>query len=406
MPMITEAPRVSRTRQPLGGAAGAAWLMAVAHGTNDAYVAFLHPLLPRLMDRLGLSIALAATLAMTLSIASSLLQPIMGYVADHVGRRWFVAAGPLMTGVFLSSIGLAPGFWTLMLLLVLGGLGSAAFHPPGASMAARVSEGKGSGLRLSMFSFGGALGYAAGPLIAVGTVGVVGFEGLWIAMVPGILMAMLIFVGVGPTPVRHTQAPPPSPRHLMRALAGPLGLVFGISAVGAFVQRVYVTMEPIIVAQAGGTEAAGALALSTYLGAQAVGTLTSGVLTDRVDRRKLLVGLTLAGVPAHLCALLLAPGSIGALAAAAVAGATTMALLPPVVVMAQEMIPDGAAATSGIVMGLAWALGSVGVLGTGLLADAVGPATASALSVPMLLVGTLLALHPALARHARPAPAR
>ncbi|NIP82324.1 MAG: MFS transporter, partial [Gemmatimonadetes bacterium] len=45
-------------------AAVVATVVAVAHGVNDAYAAFLHPLLPRIMDKLGLSIALAATLAM------------------------------------------------------------------------------------------------------------------------------------------------------------------------------------------------------------------------------------------------------------------------------------------------------------------------------------------------------
>ena len=80
-----------------------------------------------------------------------------------------------------------------------------------------------------------------------------------------------------------------------------------------------------------------------------------------------------------------------------------MALLPPVVVMAQEMIPEGAAASSGIVMGLAWAAGSLAMIGTGILGDVVGAQTAALLSVPALLVGTLLAAHPALRSHARPA---
>ncbi len=385
-----------------GGAIRLAGLMALAHGTTDAYVAFLHPLLPRIMDKLGLSIALAATLAMTLSIASSLLQPALGYAADRFGHRYFVAAGPVVAAVFLSAIGLASGFWVLMVLLVLGGLGSAAFHPPGASQAARVLDGRGSGLRLSLFSFGGALGYAAGPLIAVGVVGLRGLDGLWVAMFPGIVIGLVVFAKLGP---RRTERPvrrPPHPIELLTALAGPLGLVFGISAAAAFVQRAYLTFEPIIAAEAGRSEATGALALSVYLAAQAAGTLGSGLLTDRMDRRKLLVSLTLCGVPAHLFAFVLPPGSLGALAAAAVAGFSTMAILPPVVVIAQEMIPEGAAATSGIVMGLAWALGSVGVLGVGVLADQVGPVTAAAFSVPVLLVGTALALHPALARHARP----
>ena len=144
-----------------------ALVTALAHGLNDAYASVVPPLLPRIMDRLGLSIALAATIAVTFSISSSLLQPLLGYVADHYDRRLFLVGGPLVSGVFVSLIGFAPGFWALVLLLTLGGLGSAAFHPPGASYAARVSEGKGSGTRLSVFSFGGAAGFAVGPLFAV-----------------------------------------------------------------------------------------------------------------------------------------------------------------------------------------------------------------------------------------------
>jgi hypothetical protein len=36
-------------------------VMAATHGTVDAYMGFLHPLLPRIMDKLGLSITLAAS---------------------------------------------------------------------------------------------------------------------------------------------------------------------------------------------------------------------------------------------------------------------------------------------------------------------------------------------------------
>lgn len=87
-----------------------------------------------------------------------------------------------------------------------------------------------------------------------------------------------------------------------------------------------------------------------------------------------------------------------ALGAAAVAGFLGMATLPPIVVMAQEMVPSGAAVSSGIVMGLAWAAGSVGVLATGAAADAVGPMMATLMSMPAILGAILLAAHPALRR--------
>jgi hypothetical protein len=64
--------------------------------------------------------------------------------------------------------------------------------------------------------------------------------------------------------------------------------------------------------------------------------------------------------------------------------------------MAQEMIPGAAAVSSGIVMGLAWATGSIFVLGTGVLGDAIGPQLATLVSIPVIVVAILLALHPAL----------
>jgi FSR family fosmidomycin resistance protein-like MFS transporter len=183
---------------------------------------------------------------------------------------------------------------------------------------------------------------------------------------------------------------------VLRRLRGPLGLLLGISVVGAFAQRVYLTMEPIVVARAGGSEAMGAISLSIYLGSQAFGTLTGGYLADRMDRSRLLAGLTLLSFPAHFLAFYLPAGGAPALAMAGAAGFLGMAMMPSLVVKAQELLPEGAAVSSGIVMGLGWAIGSLGVLVTGAMGDWIGPREAALVSMPAILVGTLLALHPAL----------
>lgn len=385
--------------------------MAVAisllHGLNDSYTAFLPPLLPRIMARMGLSITLAATLMMTLSLASSLAQPLLGHLADRRGRRALVVLGPVVSAVFLSMIGLAPSFAVLLLLLAVGGLGSAAFHPPGASIAVRAGEGRGSGMRHAVFSFGGAMGFAVGPLVAVALVATVGFGGMWVAMLPTVVLALAL----GPILPRGVETggeagPPPSLRKVAGLLRGPLGLVFGISAASAFVQRLFLTLDPIVVAEAGGSETTGAIILSAYLGGQAVGTLLGGFLTDRIDRRRLLAVLAAVSAPAHVVAFLLPDGGVASLSAAALAGMINQAILPAVVVIAFELAPRSTALAGGIVMGLAWATGSVGVLGAGALGDLVGPQTAAVAVSPIVLIGTWLALRPPLARHRRPPPSR
>jgi FSR family fosmidomycin resistance protein-like MFS transporter len=365
--------------------------VAVAHGLNDTYSAFLHPLLPRVMQKLDLNIAQAAALTMTLSLAASLVQPAIGSFADRFGRRWFVLLGPLLTAVFMSLIGVAPSFAVLIVLLVLGGLGSAAFHPPGAAMAAgTISERRGT--RYSMFSFGGSVGYALGPMVAVAIVTAGGLESLWYALLPMVVLTPILFFLVPPDAISHVtareRADQPS---ILQLLRGPLGLVFGVSAVAALIQRVFLTLEPIVVSRAGGAETAGAILLSVYLGASAVGSVAGGFLADRMDRRKLLITITIWSLPAHALAMWLPAGHPAGILATAVAGFLNMALLPPIVLMAQELVPNGQSLGAGIVMGLAWATGSIGMLGVGVLADALGPQPAALVVMPVMLVGSMLA---------------
>lgn len=376
-------------------AARIAVTIALAHAVNDAYASIVPPLLPRLMDSLGISIAMAAGLGAAFSIATALPQPFFGYLGDRFGRRTLVVGGMLASAVFVSVIGFAPSYWVLLVLLVMGGLGGAAFHPPGASYAVRVTAGKGGGARYSVFSFGGAAGYSVGPLVAVGLVAWGGMERLWVAMLPAILLAPFFFFGLpsGRSEARD-HAPAPRPSAILRQLAGPLGIVFGISSAMTFVQRAFLTMEPIIVAEMGGSEALGAVALSVYLGAQAFGTVAGGLLSDRMDRPRLLFVLCALALPAHLLAVWLGPWNALGFVAIGAAGFFGMSTLPPIVVMAQEMIPRAPGASSGIVMGLAWTVGSVGVMGAGVVADLTGPHAAALMSMPVAGLAALLALHP------------
>jgi FSR family fosmidomycin resistance protein-like MFS transporter len=385
----------------VAGSAAGAWrvalAVALAHGVNDVYSAFLHPLLPRIMTELGLSITLAATLTTAAALGASLLQPVMGAAADRYGVRRFVVAGPVISAVFLSLIGFAGSFGVLVVMLTMGGLGSALFHPPAAAMAASARHGGGAGARMSLFSFGGALGYAVGPLAAVSIVGLLGLRGLAFAIIPALLLVPFLW-RVLPADVGHGRAwtGTRGATAALRSLRGPLGLLFLVSSIAAFVQRVFLTLQPIAIAAEGGSEALGAVTLSVYLGAQTMGSLAGGLLADRFDRRRVLLGLTLASVPTHLLALGLPAASTGALVSTAIAGMLNMALLAPLVIMAQEASPHGAATSAGIIMGLAWAAGSIAMIGAGALGDVIGPRTAAIACMPVLLIASGATLHPAL----------
>src|SRR5690625_2548319 len=115
-------------------------LLVVAHATNDAFSSMLSALLPTLQIRFGASETLLALLVATYSFSSSVMQPMFGAIADRVGRRTVGALGVMTSSAVLSLMGIAPNPWLLLLLLMLCGLGSAAFHPAGTGWARCVAR--------------------------------------------------------------------------------------------------------------------------------------------------------------------------------------------------------------------------------------------------------------------------
>ena len=101
--------------------------LASAHFVSDAYSNLYAPLLPALIPRLGLSLTAAGTMAMLFQLAASVSQLGFGHLADRWRPRVLLVAGPLVSVTVLSLIGTAGTPATLAAILVVGGLGGAAF---------------------------------------------------------------------------------------------------------------------------------------------------------------------------------------------------------------------------------------------------------------------------------------
>src|SRR6185312_1670355 len=113
-------------------------LMASVHMMVDGYGNIFAPLLPLLAPKLGLSLAMAGTLTMLYQMAASVAQVGFGHIADRWRPRLLVMAGPVIAVSVLSFVGLAPSVPVLAAILIVGGLGAAAFHPPAAALAHRL----------------------------------------------------------------------------------------------------------------------------------------------------------------------------------------------------------------------------------------------------------------------------
>src|SRR5438046_1233690 len=140
-------------------------LLALGHFAVDLTQGSLPAVLPFLKSAHGLSDAEVATIVLATNLTASLLQPLFGYLADQTMRRWILPTSVVVAGAGMALTGLAPGYTSLVLLVVVMGLGVAAWHPEGYRTATGVA-GDRKATALSYFSLGGNVGIALGPLVA------------------------------------------------------------------------------------------------------------------------------------------------------------------------------------------------------------------------------------------------
>ena len=142
------------------------YIMMLGHLCADLGGGALPAILPFLIAQKGITYTQAAGLTFALSSIGSAIQPIFGSMADKTSRPWLMSLGIFMAGCGISSLGFLDSYWAMFVAVAFTGIGAALFHPDGGRMANYVSgEKKGKGI--SLFSVGGNMGGAAGPMLAV-----------------------------------------------------------------------------------------------------------------------------------------------------------------------------------------------------------------------------------------------
>ena len=390
-------------------------LLALSHGANDVVSGMLGALLPTLQHRFGLTEAALALLVATLSFSASLTQPLFGGLADRLGRRRVAAAGTIVCAAFLSLLGVVPNLPLLFAVLLLGGLGSAAFHPAGASLARSAGASR-RALAVSAYSAGGTAGVAIAPVAALAVVSSLGPGGTPWLMVPAVLFGAALPLVVPADGAsgelgdsgRAAFSPPyeirARRRHrplalLRRAfapglLAGPVGLLSLAELLASIPFVTFSSAIPLWLVSERGVASDGPLlgaTLATFSLAAAVGGLAAGALSAHVSPAALAGGTRLLAPVPLFAVFTLEPGGAPYFVAVALAGALLASALPVLVVGAQDLAPRSAATASGMLMG--FASGAAGVLyaGVGHLQEAIGLQPAMAVAYLGVIPGAVLA---------------
>jgi FSR family fosmidomycin resistance protein-like MFS transporter len=371
-------------------------LLSAAHLCDDINQGVVPAMLPFFIAAYHLTYAAAAGLVLAQTLSSSVVQPLFGWLADRRSSPWLIPAGMSFAGLGVAVSGLAPTYALIFVAIAVSGFGISAFHPE-AARRVRYLSGSRQATTMSLFTVGGMVGFALGPLLITPTLMAFGTHGAVVLAIPVLIMALVVTSGL----------------HRLAAVepyvgAGVTGrvIVEGEERWGDFVRLTAVvvlrsiaffglnTFLPLYwTANLSGTKAGAGMALTALAASVAVGTLIGGRLADRYGRKAIIAGSLGAFVPLLLiflnsrilvAAIMLLPIGI------AVAAANSV-----VVVMGQDYLPNRVGLAAGVTLGLSMTIGGMLTPVLGTIADHYGLSTAMLLValVPGLAFAMSLTLH-------------
>jgi MFS transporter, FSR family, fosmidomycin resistance protein len=343
-------------------------LFSLGHFFIDLYSAALGTFQPVLGDKLGLSLTQAGILGGLSVLSASVMQPAYGYLSDRFHSRLFTALAPAVAGIFISALGIAPGFGWLVALVLLSGCGVASFHPQASSRATLGLAGN-RGKWMAIFISAGTLGLAAGPVYFSTFFSWIGPERTYWAALPGVLITvmLLVFLPDPRRPAAHLR------KHFdwqpLRAVWKPLTILYFLVFIRSIIQIVFGQFLPLYLhRERGFGVTAASYSLTLYLAAGAIGGFVGGHLSDRFGGRRVIL-ISMAGCLPFLALFFLTSGVVS-LIGLALTGLLLLFTIPVNVVMAQELVPSQAGTVSALMMGFAWGMaGLIFIPITGWLGD-------------------------------------
>ena len=343
--------------------------LMLGHFTVDSYVGVIPVLYPLLIGRFSLSLATVGLVSLAYSGMAAISQPLFGLIADRFGTR-FTGLALAWTAITFSVVGFVSSYPLLLALALASGLGSGAFHPLGALDVRGMLPAWRRSLGMSIYVTAGTVGVAAGPLIGILVFWALGIHGTGLLVIPGLVTGGYLLwrmrVRLSTVTAAVSQAAQSSGPVPVFALAAVIGVMMSRS----WTVYVFQAFTPTWYQQLGyGPAFYGPLATTLVL-ASAIGTVGCGSLADRYGRRTVILATLVLTVPAILLYTMF-PGPWAFLTAILI-GVLAASTAPLMLLMAQQLIASRAGLASGLVMGLGFVTGAIGVPINGAIADEIG----------------------------------
>ena len=356
------------------------YFLTFAHTTLDSYATLLSHLQPLLLTKLASAAtrnSLAGNFISIYSIFSSLGQILFGWLSDRVRTVHFLTFGVAFTAIGLSLLWVAPSHYIVYLLLAVGGIGVASFHPQATTYAGALAAER-RGMGISVFLTGGNIGRALGPLVLLSIPYRFGLEHLVWEMIPGVLLALLVpkvlkfeqhlDLTASTRPISNEET---TPRESFWHVAGPHALsLIVLFIIASFRTVTAVGLEnflSIYLDNQNYSDQMRSFVIAVFIFAGSMGIMASGWLLTRINTYTLLL-FSLLVSPPLLYASLHSSHGLNFLVFLFLGNVVLSSSITVNIILAQMILRGHENIASSFMMGAAWGVGGllnkiVGVLG-------------------------------------------
>lgn len=341
-------------------------IVALTHAIHDTYTGMLPALLPVLIEKFMMSNTAAGLLSVFLRIPS-LLQPLIGRLADKKNLKFFIILTPAITGIGMSLLGIAPSYTFLIIFLLIAGFSSAALHAVAPVLGSTYSGNK-LGRGMSFWMVGGEMGRALGPIVVVTAIGYLTLEGLPWLMLAGGLISFILYaklkdvstISMKERNSRHWRAALKEIRWVMLPITI---LVFTRSMVSATLT----TFLPTYLKSEGSSLWAAGASLTILEISGMVGAFLAGTLSDRFGRRTMLF-ISYIATPV-LMVLFVQSNTFMKIPLLILLGFFAIAIVPVLMAVVIENTSENRSFANGLYMALSFALQALATFLVGFISD-------------------------------------
>ena len=372
--------------------AGRLPLLAATHVATDLYTGAVPALAPYFASQRHYGYAAVGGVLLAGTLLACVLMPTFGMMSDRYGVPWMLPVGTLAAGLGFGLCGIVHSYPVTCAGVALSGIGVAAYHPV-AAKAARAAVGE-STHGMGLFSVGGNVGLALGPLLVALVIGLTGLGGTGLLALPGFVMA-LVYAAVSRRAV--SGAPVQRPRRAARVADSPvqddwprfriLVAMIVARAIGSVGTGSFVALY--LIHEFHRSAVVGSLILEVFSGFGVAGTIFGGWVADRIGRAQTL-RLAYLVSPVAMAAIIMSPTIELALLATAVLGFAWFMPFAVQLVLGQDYLPSRPGTASGVTLGFSVTAAGLFTPIVGSIADAYGLAAALWVGCGALLVGLVL----------------